>query len=494
MRLLLLTSLTIPAVAQWTSVGGNSQHTGLSSVAAQSYGRVKWSTAIDQTTAGQSGDILAHYGSPIITAANTVFVPVHSGVSIYQVEVRDGADGSLRAILPSGWIPPASDWVPSFAPGLSARNIFYMPDANGTVSYVNDADAPTPVIAGNVSFYGVGSGDLSVVKVSTPIVSDRVGNVFFGFVVEPTTGIPPSDESGVPLVSGIARINYRGVGSWTSAIAAANFLNPAITGIPLNSAPALSPDQQTLYFPVTTQTSIGYLVSVRASSLEPIAQMPLLDPYSRQFAFIFSASSASPMVGPDGEVYFGVLEHQCCVHNDRGWLLHFDASLSRLMVPGSFGWDSTPSIVPSDLVPSYQGHSSYLIFSKYNNYQDPPAHGDGNNKIAILDPHAIQRDPILSTVTVMNEVITISGITPDGAPPAVKEWCINTAAIDQVTKSAIVNSEDGTLYRWDFTTNTFSERIKLTAGVGEAYTPTVIGPDGTAYAINDGYLFAVGQN
>ena len=28
---------------------------------------------------------------------------------------------------------------------------------------------------------------------------------------------------------------------------------------------------------------------------------------------------------------------------------------------------------------------------------------------------------------------------------------------------------------------------------GEAYTPTVVGPDGTAYAINDGKLYALGK-
>jgi hypothetical protein len=75
----------------------------------------------------------------------------------------------------------------------------------------------------------------------------------------------------------------------------------------------------------------------------------------------------------------------------------------------------------------------------------------------------------------------------------VKEWCINSAAIDPATRSVLANSEDGNLYRWDLTTNRLAERVALTAGVGEAYTPTTIGPDGTVFAINNAILFAVGQ-
>ena len=56
-----------------------------------------------------------------------------------------------------------------------------------------------------------------------------------------------------------------------------------------------------------------------------------------------------------------------------------------------------------------------------------------------------------------------------------------------------MNSEDGVIYRWDFTTNTFTQSMRLTAGRGEAYTPTLIGADGTVYAINDATLFAVGN-
>ena len=58
----------------------------------------------------------------------------------------------------------------------------------------------------------------------------------------------------------------------------------------------------------------------------------------------------------------------------------------------------------------------------------------------------------------------------------------------------MVNSEDGKLYRWDLSTNTLSEAVMLSAGIGEAYTPTIIGSDGTVYAINAAILNAVGRS
>ena len=40
---------------------------------------------------------------------------------------------------------------------------------------------------------------------------------------------------------------------------------------------------------------------------------------------------------------------------------------------------------------------------------------------------------------------------------------------------------------------TIMQVIPLGTGIGEAYVPTVIGPDGTVYSINDATLFAVGN-
>jgi hypothetical protein len=175
-------------------------------------------------------------------------------------------------------------------------------------------------------------------------------------------------------------------------------------------------------------------------------------------------------------------------------MLHFSADLQTTKTPGGFGWDDTPSIVPAAAVASYAGTSSYLLLTKYNDYASTG--GQGQNRMAILDPFATMTDPI-SGATVMKEVLTVLGPTPDddfpGNPLAVREWCINTAAVDPTTRSAFVNNEDGKLYRWDLVTGTLADQVVLTPGIGEAYTPTLIGPDGTVYAINDGKLFAVDE-
>ena len=67
-------------------------------------------------------------------------------------------------------------------------------------------------------------------------------------------------------------------------------------------------------------------------------------------------------------------------------LLHFNAALTAVRSPGSFGWDDAVSTVPAAAVPSYSGPSGYPLMSRYNNYAGA-GKGDGQNRIAILDPN-----------------------------------------------------------------------------------------------------------
>ncbi|HEY6511942.1 MAG TPA: hypothetical protein VI032_08190 [Burkholderiaceae bacterium] len=486
----------------WSSFAGNPQHSALGQITTQQMRGFYWYTPVDLQPQYSGGALQTHYGSPVITRQNTVLVPVRVGPTTFRVQGRVGATGDLLWQLTSDYIPPPHRWIPGFNPVLTPApdSRMVMPLAGGRVQVCSAPDAANAAAAlENITFYTSNAVYLagkalfdSSVFINTPLTSDSAGNVFFGFrVVNVVQGGPAS--------GGIARIPADG--STPSFVTAA-----AVTGEPslvktmTNCAPALSANGSTLYVVFNTVAPAngrpsGRLVALNATTLALQSQVALTDPATGDPAWISDDATSSPMVGPDGDVFIGVLEANAPAHNYRGWLLHFNAALTQSKTPGSFGWDNTPSVVPRAMVPQYTGTSSYLLLTKYNNYAGAGS-GDGRNRMAILDPNGLtQPDPINSAVTVMREVITIIGPTADAGGPAgaVREWCVNTAAVDPFTRSVLVNNEDGILYRWDLPSNSFSERITMNAGILQSYTATAIGPDGRIYAINNAILHSVGQ-
>jgi len=486
--------------APWTGYARDSQHSGISPVASQPFGAIRWQMPVDlapQYT--EEGELLIHYGSPLITRSNTIVVPVKTGAADgFRVEGRDAATGSVKWTQTSDYSLPPHNWIPSFGIALTPKNRLYFPGAGGTVYYRDNPDAATAPASGQIAFYGLANYTANSatsqahVKINTPITVDRYGDIFFGFYVSGSTPLN--------LQSGIARIGHDGTGSWVAATALAS--DNAIVKVVHNCAPALSNDHKVLYVAVNDVNpasgpnyGAGYLVSLDSRTLAPIARVRLKDALApNNDARLFDDGTAAPTIGPDGDVYYGVVENPFYANNQRGWLRHFNSALSQSKIAGAFGWDDTVSIVPASMLPSYHGGSPYLLMTKYNNYAGAGS-GDGVNKLAILDPRNQMVDPI-SGATVMKEVITIAGATPEDEGPefpnAVREWCINTAAVDPATKSVLANSEDGKMYRWNLPSNTLSEVFTLTPGIGEAYTPTLIGMDGTVFAINNATLFALG--
>ena len=79
-------------IPTWDGYAGDPQHTALSSVPSLSLsGGIRWSTTIDYDQPnGGVGDLYIHYGSPLVTAANTVIVPVKTGVDSFSVEGLNG--------------------------------------------------------------------------------------------------------------------------------------------------------------------------------------------------------------------------------------------------------------------------------------------------------------------------------------------------------------------------------------------------------------------
>ncbi len=483
----------------WGGYANDPQHTAISPVASQPLQTIKWQTPVD--LAPPPGEyLLLHYGSPSITSGNTVIVPVKTATG-FQVSAFNGTTASGASPTPI-WtqptdytLPPTGQgatysWTPPYSPALSNGTLYYA-GAGGTVYSRSALDTPGVVAPTQRAFYGIANYNANQaaynagVGISTPITADSLGNIYFGYQ---TTNSAPGG-----ITNGIARISAAGVGTFFQANQLTVGVNPAgMTQVVTNCAPALSPDGSTVYVAMSNGND-GRLVALNSTSLAQINSVPLIDPQTNTAARLPNIGTASPTVGPDGDIYFGVLDN---AGTSRGFLTHFSAALVTKPA-GGFGWDDTASIVPASMVPGYSGTSTYLIMTKYNNYAQTG--GKGDNRLAILDPNATQLDTRNNPTgqNIMKEILTIKGPTidddhPGFVPDAVKEWCINTAAVDPLTKSILVNSEDGSLYRWDLTTNTLTQAISITAGIGEAYTPTAIGPDGTVYAINNAILFAVG--
>jgi hypothetical protein len=453
--------------------------------------KIAWTTPVDlapQYTPG--GALLTHYGSPVVTTANTIVLPVKTGAAGgFRIEARNAATGALVWSADTDYALPPHNWKPPYNLLLTQQGRLYAPGVGGKLLVRDNADAAAGVFASQF-FYGAAAYNANpaayngTVFINTPLTADAQGNIFFGFHV---TGANPTG-----VVSGIARVAPNGTGTWVGAAAAAG--DTSVQKPAMNCGPAISNDGSTVYIAVnrgsTNATQNGYLLALDSTTLATKGKVALMDPNSNTPARISDDATSTPVVGPDGRVFYGVLETQFPTHNARGWLLQFDALLNPAGVPGSFGWDLSPTVIPASMVPSYTGTSSYLLALKYNNYLGVGS-GDGLNRMAVLDPKASQADPIIPAVQVMREVLTILSPTADGNTTGRREWCINTMAADPARKSVLANNEDGKLYRWDLSTNTLTQPLQLNSGLGQAYTPTLIAADGSVIAISNATLYAV---
>jgi len=185
----------------WAGYAGDAQHTALSSVASQPLSTIHWQTPVDLNPQFSGNDLLIHYGSPLITQANTVIVPVKTGAGGgFQLSAFNGSTGTASWTLPTDYILPAHNWVPSYSPTLTPSNQMYYAGAGGTVYSVSSPDSANPGAVTQTAFYGTASYTAnksffnSSVFINTPITSDAAGNVYFGYQV---TGASPLGLSSV---------------------------------------------------------------------------------------------------------------------------------------------------------------------------------------------------------------------------------------------------------------------------------------------------------
>jgi Bacterial Ig-like domain (group 3) len=483
------------SAAQVTNFAGNPQHTSTYAVPAQNLNVIKWSANIDLNNVST-----AHYGSPLVTAGNTVLAPVKIANNGFRVDAFNGNNGAFKYSVSTDYVLPSFSWIPVYNPCITTGSFgtrMYYAGLGGTIWHIDNPDSNTPGPPIREAFYGTvaynsnPSGYNNTIFINTPITADSAGNVYFGFRVQSTAPAPLNSSQ-----SGFARIDPNGNGNFVLAGQIVSDGAGTVSQVSHNLAPALSNDGATLYV-VIRGASNSHLVGLNSTTLATKFSAVLRDPRNGNRASVPDNGTSSPMVAPDGDVYFGILANPN--NGSRGFLLRFSGDLSNEKTPGAFGWDYTPGIVPASMVPSYSGSSSYLLFCKYNNY--PSADGNGVNRVAILDPNDTQIDSHTSAngLVEMREVITVIAPTPDNDtdlntfPNAVKEWCINAPAVNPATKSVFFTSEDGHSYRWNLNTNTLDQSVVLTPGLLEPYVPTVIGPDGTVYTLNGGTLFALGN-
>jgi len=490
----LVAASTIGAIGQAQQVSqfaANPQHTNNYAVPAKNINQVLWQKNIDDNPSS-----FGHYGAPVITAAGTIITSHKTATNGFVVDAYDPS-GNLIWTVTTDYVLPSYSWVPVYQPVLVGSRLYYA-GVGGQVYYIDNVDLPGPHVASTVVFYGLAnylanpSGFNSTLFINTCLVADSAGDVFFGFRMQGTAPAPFNGN-----VGGLARIAAGG-GSASYVLATDASGDASMLSCPHSMAPALSNDETTVYAYLRgSSDSNADLVGVDSTTLAPKFSVHMWDPRAPGVngARVIDQSTASPMVGPDGDVYAPVFSNP--YNGSRGFLLHFSGDLSVQKTTGAFGWDYTPGVVPASMVPSYHGPSSYLLFTKYNNYDITD--GDGINRVALLDPNATQIDfhSTAPGLVEMREVLSVIGVTPDNGgasyPNATREWCINASAVNPATNSVLFNSEDGHTYRWNTVDNVLTQACKLNDGVGQPYVPTVIGPDGTVYTLNGGNLFALGD-
>jgi Bacterial Ig-like domain (group 3) len=445
-------------------------------------------------------------------------------------------NGQLAPIwnFATDWTPPPNSgtspsksslggWEPQFQPALAGTYV-YVPGAGGTLYQLNQSDGS---VASQINPFGGGVDQSKFV--AGGLAADNAGTIYYN-VIQVNLAWPWDEDV---MNSWLVKVTS---GGSTSTVTYASLLPTAPTEClstfagqafpwppsqsaqppntpcgsqrsPLNLAPAISSDGSTVYtvsrghfWPRST-----YLLAVNASDLSlqwsaglneilddgcnillPLDGQPGgcsifgatgLDPTQNTLgsASASDEASASPVVAPDGSIFFGT---NAAYNYGRGHLLKFSPQ-GQYLTNYDFGWDSTPAIFPN--------HGSYSVILKDNHYNNGSYCSDPRwcPKAPAGPYYVTQLDPNLNIQWQFQDV-TIAKGHPNGY-----EWCVNDAAVD-ANGVVYAENEDGHLYVIPQGA-TQVQSIFLEKSEDAGYTPVSMGPDGMVYALNAGHLVAVGQ-
>ena len=346
----------------WPGFARDPQHAAQSAIATQDLNRIAWSTPVDLAPQrGAGGALLIHYGSPVVTSHNTVVVPVKTGAGGgFRVEARSGANGGADLVVGQRLRAAAAQLGAELQPRARRRgNRLYAPGAGGKLL----VNATTPMRpAARVRrdrLLRRGRVRRRRRPRSTPASSSTrrsrsmpQGNVFFGFIV---TGAQPGGPRQRHRAHRRRRRRQLGRGRGRGRRRRDRQGGDEQRAGAVDRRRARSTSRSTRA-PVAGIGAGGYLLALDSATLATQGKVAAARPGTGTRARISDDGTASPTVGPDGDVYFGVLE----THVRRAQRPRLAAPLRRhagdaARSPGAFGWDDTASIVPAAMVPSYAG-------------------------------------------------------------------------------------------------------------------------------------------
>ena len=219
-----LCGLILPGTAHgqwWSGYARNAEHTAYTPGPSQLPQLIRWQTAIDLNPQYSGDDLLIHYGSPAITQANTILVPVKTGATgDFVVNALNAATGAQLWTLSTDYVLPPHNWTPPMGVSLTpGDDAVVVPGAGGTVWVRTKPNAAQAPAATRIAFFGLNLYNQdpdafnTAIQICTPITVDSDSNLYFGYLS--SGAVLPGYPNGIP--SGLARLELDGTGTFVAA-------------------------------------------------------------------------------------------------------------------------------------------------------------------------------------------------------------------------------------------------------------------------------------